>query len=175
METKSLIIIVWICTQVSQRCQAVFVLVCSMITNRKGHLPNSCFKVDITCFKLKAHIICRKLYKFNSSHKEKKCFYIVQGILFLKLVLDFSLSYFLALWFILVSKIKPKEDEAGCVHEWHLPYSKMLISQRWQIASTALVNMQSNSNIFEVEVKKIQFGGTNETVNSNSIQRQTAS
>lgn len=51
----------------------------------------------------------------------------------------------------------------------------MLISQRWQIASTALVNMQSNSNIFEVEVKKIQFGGTNETVNSNSIQRQTAS
>lgn len=48
----------------------------------------------------------------------------------------------------------------------------MLISLRWQTSSIVLVNMETNSNIFEVEVKKIQFRDTKKMMNSDSIQRE---
>lgn len=52
-----------------------------------------------------------------------------------------------------------------------LPYIKMLIPLRWQTSS--IVNMETNSNIFEVEVKKIQFRDTKKMMNSDSTQRET--
>lgn len=48
----------------------------------------------------------------------------------------------------------------------------MLISLRWLTSSIVLVNMETNSNIFEVEVKKIQFRDTKKMMNSDSTQRE---
>ena len=60
--------------------------------------------------RLKAHMICRKLHKFNSSHKGKMFLYCERNSVS-ETGATFFPRCFLVLWFILASKIKPKEEE----------------------------------------------------------------
>ena len=76
------------------------------MVNRKEYLLISGFKVYITGGRHTWSIDTR----FSDFHKGR-CFYIVKEILFMKLVLHFPPRYFFVLWFILASKIKPKEEE----------------------------------------------------------------
>lgn len=57
---------------------------------------------------LKVYIICRKLHRFNSSHKRKMFLYCERNPP--KTDATAFPRCFLVLWFTLASKIKPKEE-----------------------------------------------------------------
>lgn len=115
------------------------VFVCSETVNKKDHLPILHFKVPIAGWK---HTYSGENYTDSIVLTIEKCFYIVKGIFFLKLTLQLFPRYLLVLWFTLTSKIKPKEEKkkkrAVYAHRWHLPYIKVLFSQRLQTAFIAL-------------------------------------